>query len=160
MQRTPPAVVGVFEPNDLGAKLVLAALENLDLGLALGVRLVPKTAGIAACCLGLAAGNEESSRQDPQRRSQRMIPHKDLRKRVTPKAPERLGNCSSCPLSLLGRFCGLFLPGGGTHHTAPAAISAGFPAFGKTRVATPSRMAATPMPPAVQIEIKPRLPPF
>src|SRR6185369_11468152 len=81
-------------------------------------------------------------------------------KRVTPKAPERLGNCSSCPLSFIGRFCGLFLPGGGTHHTAPAAISAGFPAFGKTCVATPSRMAATPMPPAVQIEIKPRLPPF
>src|SRR6188474_1857946 len=99
MQRTPPAVVGGFEPNDLGAKLVLAALENLDLGLALGVRLVPKTAGIAACRLGLAAGNEESSRQDPQRRSQRMIPHKDLRKgsRLKRRSASAIALLASCP---------------------------------------------------------------
>src|ERR1051325_11336038 len=59
----------------------------------------------------------------------------------------------------MGHFCGPFLPGGGTHHPAPVAISAGFEDFGKTCDSTPSTMAATPMPPAVQIEIKPLLPP-
>src|SRR4029453_14988088 len=83
----------------LGATLGLAALENLDLGLALGVRLVPKTAGIAACRLGLAAGNEESSRQDPQRRSQRMIPHKDLRKgsRLKRRGARAIALLAPCP---------------------------------------------------------------
>src|ERR1700730_19208502 len=60
----------------------------------------------------------------------------------------------------MGHFCGPFLLGGGTDHTTPTTISAGFAAFGKECVSTPSRMAATPMPPAVQIEIKHRLPPL
>src|SRR5262249_26110007 len=150
----------VLEPDDLGAELISAALEDLDLRLAFGIRLVPIASGIGARRLGLAAGNEDRSRQDPKSRSQRMIPHKDLRK-GSRSAPERLSHCSSVsrPLPVMAHFGGLFLPGGGPHTTPPAAISAGFSAFGKTCISTPSTMAATPIPPAVQIEIKPRFPP-
>src|SRR4029077_2488570 len=79
VERLGLCVVGVLEPGDLGAKLRLAraAFEDLDLRFAHSVRLVPIAGRINRGRLGTAGSKDSSGYKS--HRSERMIPHKNLR---------------------------------------------------------------------------------
>src|SRR4029079_4541218 len=78
VERAALAVVGIFQPGDLGAELGFArtAFEHLDLGFALGIRLVPIAGRIERRRLGRTARSEDDSGQNSHGRSERMMPHK------------------------------------------------------------------------------------
>ena len=101
MQRLSLAVVRLLEPGDLGAEigLLLPALEDLDLGLAFGIRLLPIAGGIGRGGAGRLT-EQQGDGQEPDHRSA-LMPHKDLRNRraigVPPAVATSAKPLSPCP---------------------------------------------------------------